>query len=148
TARLGPGPDGFSVISALAVQADGKILVGGIFGSINGAARANIARLNADGSVDLTFQNGMSGVTTPAGLGPAQVNSIVQPDPSLILVGGLFTSVNGLARTNLARLNSNGSLDFGFEAGPRIGTVYTMALQANGYVILGCDDSGSTAGTN
>src|SRR5262249_46031621 len=144
TAQIGPGPDGFSRIFALAIQSDGKILVGGIFGSINGMARTNVARLNTDGSVDSTFQNGMSGVMTPPDIGPAQVNSIVQPEPSLILIGGTFTAVNGVARTNLARLNSDGSLDNGFDAGPRIGPVNSMVMQNNGYLIFGCDASRAT----
>ncbi len=148
TAQFGPGPDGFSLISALAVQPDGKILVGGIFGSINGIARTNIARLNTDGSVDGTFQNGMGGATVPPFGGQAQINSIVQPDPSLILIGGFFTAVNGIARTNLARLNSDGSLDRDFDAGPRVGPVNSMVMQTNGYVLLGCDDTGNTDGTN
>ena len=40
---------------SIAVQADGKILVGGCFTSIGGQARNYIARLNADGTVDATF---------------------------------------------------------------------------------------------
>jgi uncharacterized delta-60 repeat protein len=148
TARTGPGPDGFSIITALAVQQDGKILVGGVFGSINGIARTNIARLNSDGSLDGTFQNGMGGATTPSDIGPAQVNSIVQPDPNLILIGGTFTAVNGVARTNLARLNLDGTLDIGFDGGPRIRPVNSMVMQTNGFVLLGCDDTGSLDGTN
>jgi len=148
TARTGPGPDGFSIITALAIQQDGKILIGGVFGSINGIARTNIARLNSDGTLDGTFQNGMGGVTTPPEIGPAQVNSIVQPDPNLILIGGSFTAVNGVSRTNLARLNLDGTLDIGFDAGPRIQPVNSMVAQTNGFVVLGCDDTGSSNGTN
>src|SRR2546421_556581 len=49
-----------SVIS-IAVQADDKILIGGGFTLVNGAPRTNIARLNANGSLDAAFQNGLAG---------------------------------------------------------------------------------------
>lgn len=42
-------------VSAIAVQPDGKILIGGIFDDVNGASRQGVARLNANGSVDNTF---------------------------------------------------------------------------------------------
>jgi hypothetical protein len=55
-----PAPNGF--IFAIAVQADGKILIGGTFSAIGvgpGAVpRHNLARLNPDGSVDATFNPG------------------------------------------------------------------------------------------
>ena len=42
-------------VSAVTLQADGKILIGGIFTSVNGTARNRIARLNADGTLDTAF---------------------------------------------------------------------------------------------
>jgi uncharacterized delta-60 repeat protein len=42
-------------VTTLAVQTDGKILVSGAFTRINGVDRLNVARLNADGSVDAVF---------------------------------------------------------------------------------------------
>src|SRR5436190_2256283 len=74
----------------LALQPDGKILVGGEFWSVNGTPRNRIARLNDDGSLDPTFNPGAGpdyGVTAIA----------VQSDGRCI-VGGLFTSFNGASR--------------------------------------------------
>src|SRR5262249_9144813 len=48
-----PGPNG--QIFALAVQSNGKVLIGGDFPSVNGVARNHVARLNTDGSLDLSF---------------------------------------------------------------------------------------------
>ena len=46
------------IVLALALQPDGKIIIGGAFTAINGAPRYYIARLNPDGTVDNSFQNG------------------------------------------------------------------------------------------
>src|SRR5881409_404796 len=48
-------------VESVVVQPDGKILIGGEFTTVHGAARGHIARLNADGSTDYTFMNGLSG---------------------------------------------------------------------------------------
>lgn len=87
-------------VSALTVQADGKVVVGGAFTQANGAARSGIARFNADGSLDLSFDS--SGAGTDDG-----VNAVaLQPDGK-ILVGGEFTSVNGQLRNHVARLTGD-----------------------------------------
>ena len=46
---------------AVALQADGKVLIGGEFTTVNGTARGHIARLNADGTLDTAFGNGLAG---------------------------------------------------------------------------------------
>src|SRR2546428_4232803 len=50
-----PGAD--SVVRSPAVQADGKILVGGAFTTLGGQSRNIIGRLNADGTVDTSFNS-------------------------------------------------------------------------------------------
>jgi hypothetical protein len=42
-------------VDVLAVQPDGKVLLGGDFFQINGQSRNHMARLNADGSLDPNF---------------------------------------------------------------------------------------------
>ena len=59
---INTGQDVFGVIDALAVQDDGKILVGGIFTRV-GSSRKNIARFHSDGTLDRTFDPG-SGATS------------------------------------------------------------------------------------
>ena len=52
-------------VYATAVLPDGKMIIGGSFTTVGGVARANIARLNADGSVDASFTASTnSGVTS------------------------------------------------------------------------------------
>src|SRR2546421_613627 len=72
-----------------------------------GQAQFGLARLNTDGSLDTTFK--------PGSIDPnGSVNTIaVQPDGK-ILIGGSFVSVNSVARSSLARLNADGSLDTTF----------------------------------
>ena len=61
---------------------------------------------------------------------------MVQPDGKVI-IGGRFTTVKGLARTNLARLNADGSGDSTFTAAPPNAPVYSLALQPDGKVLVG-----------
>ena len=99
-------------VSALALDPDGTIVVGGIFATLDGADRASIARLNWNGSLDTNFFVG-DGVENSDN--PGTVRSIfVQPDGTM-MIAGQFTSVHGTGRNGLARLNSDGSLDTGFD---------------------------------
>lgn len=83
-------------VTSVAVQPDGKLVVGGEFTAINGIPRARIARLNPDGTTDLGF------VTQP---GPdASVISVGwQPDGAILVSGG-FSRVGGMDRPRVARL--------------------------------------------
>jgi uncharacterized delta-60 repeat protein len=119
-------------VYAVAVQPDGRVLIAGNFTTVNGVSRGNIARLNAGGSLDATFVNGMTGAN-------AFISALaLQPD-GRIVIGGSFSTVNGVARKNIARLNANGSLDTTFQAG-MTGTdreVYALALQQDGRLLFG-----------
>ena len=120
------------------MQADGKILLGGVFTALqpNGAATATarqyVARVNANGSLDTGFDpKANDGVYSVA----------VQADGK-ILLGGSFTTLqpNGAAtataRQYVARVNADGSLDAGFD--PKASsTVYSVAVQAGGRILLG-----------
>lgn len=98
-------------ISDVAIQTDGKIIIVGSFNYCNGYEAHNIARLNTDGSIDLTFNTGL-GTNTPF-FGDSIYTIAVQSDGKII-IGGIFTSVNGVQKNNIARLNSDGSLDADF----------------------------------
>jgi uncharacterized delta-60 repeat protein len=121
------------IIYAIALQSDGKILIGGSFTTYGGTACNYITRLNADGSPDATFNSGGTGANT-------LVRYIaIQPDGK-ILIGGIFTSYNGTSRNYIARLNSNGSLDTGFNPGTGANShVYSLAIQSDGKILIGGD---------
>lgn len=88
---------------ALCLQSNGKLLVGGAFDHVNGIARAGLARLNADGSLDTSFIANVLG-------GGAIVEAIVQQSNGNIIVGGSFTSIGGRARNNIAHLDILGNV--------------------------------------
>lgn len=122
-------------VNTIALQADGKILAGGTFTSYNGIAQNRITRLNADGSLDTTFNAG-SGFDTPAG-GFIFINTIAIQSDGKILAGGRFSSYNGIARSQIARLNPDGSLD-SFSPGSRFSSdINTIALQSDGKILVG-----------
>ena len=123
----GLGADGD--VNAVALQRNGKALLGGSFNRFDGAPRAGLVRLNEDGSIDLTFNMG-------TGLNGA-VNDIQVLDDGRILLVGDFTAYNGKLRTRVARLNSDGSLDISFnkEGGPNA-VVYALDVQTDGKVLV------------
>ena len=121
-----------ATVFALAVQSDGKILIGGDFTAVNGATNFNhFARLNPDGSTDNTFNVSGSGASD-------SVRAIAVQLDGKILIGGVFTNVNGVSLPHIARLNSNGSVDTTFV--PGVGAddaVLTIALQRDTRIVLG-----------
>jgi uncharacterized delta-60 repeat protein len=122
------------VVASVAVQSDGKVLIGGNFATVNGTNRSRIARLNADGGLDGSFHPG-TGVT---GSGVTIVDSvIVQPDGK-VLIGGSFTSVNSTNRNRMARLNADGSLDGGFHPGRGLDNPFSaLVLQPDCKMLIG-----------
>ncbi|HQW07143.1 MAG: hypothetical protein IPL64_00780 [Flavobacteriales bacterium] len=124
----GAGADGY--VKAIALQADGKIIIGGDFNNYDGMGHNRIVRLNADGSVDASFLSG-AGVD-------GYVRAIALRADGKIIVGGEFTSYDGAGRNNLARLNADGSLDTSFDPGSGANdVVFTTALQTDGGIIIG-----------
>jgi uncharacterized delta-60 repeat protein len=86
-------------ISAVAVQPDGKVIIGGAFTEFNGTNRKSIARLNSDGSLDTSFHSGSG----PDG-GISHI--VLQPNGD-VLISGYFTTVNGVVRPRVARLHGD-----------------------------------------
>jgi len=121
-------------VRAIALQPDGRILIGGAFTTARGAAQRSIARLNANGSIDTSFNS------TFATEFNGQVNAIaLQPD-GRIVIGGAFTTGRGATLNRIARLNADGSLDTGFNGGsdPGVnGGVEAIALQPDGKIVIG-----------
>lgn len=127
-----PGTGANSSVRALAVQPDGGVVIGGFFSSVGGTPRNFIARVNANGALDGTFNPGSG----PNG----QVNALVRQADGKVVIGGQFTSVNGTNRGFIARLNLDGSLDTTFDPGTGASaTVRALALLADGSVIAGGD---------
>jgi uncharacterized delta-60 repeat protein len=124
-----PGAGGLvvqPVVLSLAVQADGKILVGGLFGTLGGQGRDNIGRFNADGTLDTSFNPGIDKTVT----------SVAMQADGKILVGGSFLTLAGQSRNYLGRLMADGTLDASFNPGANW-AVYSLAVQADGKILVG-----------
>jgi uncharacterized delta-60 repeat protein len=117
----GTGFDGR--VRALAVQSDGKILVGGDFSSYNGTTRNKLARLNSDGTLDNTFD--ANAVMSGSIMGIA-----IDENGAIVCVGSLTGSIK--------RLTSTGTNDGTFATvGTGLdGIVNTIAIQPDGNIIV------------
>lgn len=126
-----------ATIYALAVQPDGKILAGGNFYAGDLAVgRGSLARFNADGSLDPTFDARID--TT------VQILALALQANGKIIVGGNFTTFNGVTCQGLVRVNADGSVDPSFDPGegarndntnPAI--IKAIALQPDGKTLIG-----------
>lgn len=112
-------------------QPDGRVLVGGI---APGEQQRNLIRLLADDRLDTGFNPLPGGIVDAA---------FVQPDGK-IMVAGMLPSSGGQSTWRVARLNADGSVDPSFDAdgsGGANGTVYSLAAQLDGRVLIGGDFS-------
>ena len=130
TADISFDPGTNRTVRSLAVQLDGKILVGGDFTALGGGGtgtttRKRIGRLNPDGTLDITFNPGAGGSVRALAL---------QPDGE-ILAGGDFTTLGGSARNFIGRLNPDGTLDTTFNPGANF-SVLSLALQTDGKILV------------
>lgn len=122
--------DATGKVDSLAVQPDGKILVGGSFTSLNGTPRKYLARLHPDGSLDSTF-------VAVIRSGGSVIQIAVAPDGRILVNSG---------STTLYRLKSDGSADPTWKEirivlGVRNSIVFTaktqpFGIQPDGKIIL------------
>ncbi len=89
---------------AIALQPDGKILIGGAFTTVNGSSRGRLARLDSSGALDAVFMGAVDG-------GNLDVTSISLQFDGKIVVAGEFTTFNGVNRNRITRLYRNGKTD-------------------------------------
>lgn len=126
---------GFAKSFQSKIQDDLKVVIGGQFGIYNGTSVNNLVRINYNGTID-------TGFTMGTGVGGTDLNTRVwvvtlQPDQK-ILIAGNFQLYNGVSRNNLARLNTNGTLDTGFTVGAGFNDiVYETIVQSDGKIICG-----------
>ncbi len=120
-------------IVAIAVQADGKILAGGRFGSHNGYLQRGIGRMNSNGSRDVSFAPNASSKIHPY----SSVYSIVVQTDTKIVVGGDLNILSNTKRTNIMRIQSTGAYDNTFTVNPSWkGSINDMILQTDGKLVL------------
>ncbi|MEP6810068.1 MAG: dockerin type I domain-containing protein [Chthoniobacterales bacterium] len=99
----------YGSLSAILIQPDGKIMIGGQFRAIDSTPMSRVARLNPDGTIDPTFNPGN---------GPDSfVRAMAQDSAGNTYIVGDFLNVNGTPRAGLAKLTTSGSLDTTFNPG-------------------------------
>ena len=149
------GADGFtnvavgpvSIANAVAIQPDGRIVVGGVSEDSASSPTNSIfalVRFNADGSVDTSF--GSSGIVTTQFGGNEQLDSLAIDANGNILAVGAYTEAHSTG-IDLARYTASGVLDPTFATN---GTVTAdldqvlpdrykavLALQPDGKILVG-----------
>lgn len=122
----GSGPD--QPPNILSLQPDGKILISGSFSQVGSLARAKLARLNADGGPDSTFDAAVN-------IGGNEIKTIKSQSDGKILIGGDFHSFGVSPVRNLVRLNSNGTVDSSFSGLTSVnGQVHTIIIRNDGKI--------------
>jgi uncharacterized delta-60 repeat protein len=127
-------------ISCAVAQPDGKVVLGGVFRTIGNVPRDRLARLNADGTLDVGFSPGW-------GIRPrwASVSAIAVQRDAKILVGGSFTNFQGLPHSGLVRVDANGTLEPSFRASLppnlRSESIHIFSVQDDGKILVGSDHS-------
>jgi uncharacterized delta-60 repeat protein len=119
-----------SGIRTATMAEDGKVLIGGLFSSIDGQVRTRVARMNADGSLDESF--------VPPEFSFGTVWDVDLLDTGKVLVTGEFRNANGNPQSRVARLNADGSLDTSFVPPTFSQVAYNTAVGVNGgYLVVG-----------
>lgn len=118
-------------ISAVAVQADGKVLAAGDVDTADRTPVRGMVRLNPDGTLDTRF------------LPEARNVQRIVPTKQGIYLFGFFTSINGQKRLGVARLHYDGSLDFNYNrngSGPMrssgFSSIYDAVVLSDGSAIV------------
>jgi uncharacterized delta-60 repeat protein len=123
-------PDANGLVSAIAIQWDGAVLIGGEFTMVAGEVRQRLARITAAGAIDAAYNPGANGAVT---------SIVAQPDGRSV-VAGHFTMLGGgtgtVPRSRLGRLHRTGQVDPSFTANANA-AVLTMASQPDGHLVVG-----------
>lgn len=121
-----------------------KLLYGGSFLNYNGFAKNRLARINLDGTFDVTFNTSNSGPNNT-------VQALAQfSDGSIVVAGDAITEYNGITVNNVFKINSEGVLDTAFNANITAGTTGTISkvlIQPDGKILI-CGSFTSFNGTN
>jgi uncharacterized delta-60 repeat protein len=133
----------------VAEQANGKIIVVGNFTQIGGETHNRIARINADGTIDSAFT---TSITQSGGwVSSYGVHSVAIQTDQKIVVCGRFNAVNGTTRYAIARINTDGTTDTGFDAGTTDSSALAIGrvvIDSSGNLLFGGDIASQVQSTD
>ena len=138
--RLGQSSPVITNLATLALQPDGKIVVGGT--AIDALSHEIlVARLSSGGSPDSAFGSGGTVISQLGPGGSSQITGLaIQPDGKIVAAGS-----SGAGGVLVARLDADGTLDSSFATGGKIVTQLgplssyfsAVALEPDGKVVAG-----------
>lgn len=117
-------------VEKIDVYPEGKILVvqGTSFDRVNGIKRNGFARLNADGSLDESFNPNNNGIDYRS------VYAVKALPNGKALLGGTILNADGTTRAGLIRLNNDGTVDTSFQFTG--GLFYSIEIQPDGKIVV------------
>ena len=128
---------------SIALQADGKIVVAGaFFSSVSGTTATIVRRLNADGTLDASFNSPLN-VAPVLSLNTSATVWAVQADGKVIV--SVFSSQTNLKGNSIYRLNADGTIDNSFT---KIDFTYSRSLYDNLIKVVVLPDGKLLAATN
>jgi uncharacterized delta-60 repeat protein len=128
TTDFAPGSEG---AEAVAIQADGKIVVAGSASFSGGVSDFALARYNSDGSLDTAFGSDGKVVTDFSSGDDDARAATIQSEGKIVAAGTTRLSFTGVPQFALARYEPNGSLDPTFDGDGRVETAVTSHSEAN-----------------
>ncbi len=121
-------------VTATVRQADGKLIIGGSFSLVDGVPRTHLARLNTNGSLDLTWDPALSGSfagSTQSGITALAASS------SDVFVAGSFSRVGQVEISGLAKISlATGEADAAWHPDPN-GRVSVLLLRGSSLYVAG-----------
>jgi uncharacterized delta-60 repeat protein len=123
-----------STVNKIEVQPDGQIIISGAFTTFNGVTAGGIARIKTDRTLDTDFS-----FNTGTGANSTISSMNIQPSGQIVL-GGFFTTWNGVTVNRIVRLNSDGTRDSAFTSNTGTGAsdvIFSIKTQSDEKIILG-----------
>ena len=117
-----------TIVTDVALQSDDKAIIVGQFSVISGSSLYGVARMTTNGTRDVTYN-------PPTNNGSTLYSVAIQSDGKAI-IGGSFNTVSGSTRNNIARINTDGTLDIGYNPIAN-DYVFDIAIQSDGNAIIG-----------
>ena len=119
-------------VRSIVALGNGTIVIGGHFSAYDGQSAGGVARLNADGTLDSSFNVG-------EGVDDGGVYAVAVQSDGKVLAGGGYNDFDGLDTNHLVRLNTDGSLDTSYDPSGSlfVSEIDALLIQPDGTALAG-----------